>query len=670
VPAADQVQRGPIRRLVRAVRADADTRAALAVALVAGLTYANAVVNGFTLDDDTVIQKNPLVHHLSACWRAFAHPYWPDHTPGGQYRPLAIVSFALDWAATAGSAQWMHAVNVVWHIGACLLVWRLLRELLPRGGALAGALYFAVQPVHVEAIASTVGRCDLMAAVFVLAGVLAHRHGRWTAVPLYAAAVASKESGAVMLGLVAASDAIFAPAPDGSAHAPGLGGVRAAVHAAVRPAARALRRRWRFYAGYLAVAAVYAGALALVFRHRPLVDLAPAWFHATVMDRWLTEARVVPEYVRLLVAPFELRLEYSPRVIEVAHTVTPTVALGLALVGLAVICAILAWRRAPAASFGIVWLAIAISPVSNILFASGVVLAERTLYLPSVGMAALVGVGSVWAWRRLCAVGDGKGEGEGTGGMIVHAAGRAAVGRRVALAAGAVVLAAFGVRSWTRTSVWHDDKRLLLTSLALEPESYRTHLRAAIILDHDGDWRAAEHEFAVARTLYRGDPYTYEGAAMVADMHDEFAVADRLYDSASLITPGLYEVYIKQARMRYRARDFAGAIRSARVAYLAERDSVGALNVLTGAAQQIGDFAGAEWAFRRGLADHPRDTALHRQYSWMLAARGDSVASRREAARAAGALPPAPGPPQAATGRAFCAPRGAGSGAGDVCNSF
>ena len=54
---------------------------------------------------------------------------------------------------------------------------------------------------------------------------------------------------------------------------------------------------------------------------------------------------------------------------------------------------------------------------------------------------------------------------------------------------------------------------------------------------------------------------------------------------------------------------------------------------------RIGDFSSAEWAFRRGLADHPRDTALHRQYSWMLAARGDTAASRREASRASGQQP-------------------------------
>lgn len=184
-----------VRMAARRWEALGEARAAVWVALVAGLGAINGVAGDFTLDDEGVIVKNPLVHHLSALWRSFGQPYWPEATKAGQYRPLAIGSFALDWFLSGGSSHWMHAVNILWHVAMCVLVWRLLRDIMPTGGALVGALYFALQPVHVEAIANTVGRCDVMAATFVVAGVLAHRRGHWTAVPFYAAALASKEWG-------------------------------------------------------------------------------------------------------------------------------------------------------------------------------------------------------------------------------------------------------------------------------------------------------------------------------------------------------------------------------------------------------------------------------------------------------------------------------------------
>lgn len=582
--------------------------AAAMVALVAALSHINGVANAFTFDDETVILKRDLIRHLALSWQAFAHTYWPENTPAGQYRPLAIISFAVDWALSGGSAQWMHAVNIAWHVAACVLVWRLLRELLPAGGALAGALYFAVQPVHVEAIANTVGQCDIMAAAFVIAGVLAHRRGSWAAVPLYAAALASKESGAVLPGLAAASDLI-------------LGGLVPTAAGAVVLRGRALWRRQRpLYAGYVGVAIVYGAVLAYVFRHHQLVSVAPAWFHTTVIDRWLTEARVVPEYVRLMLIPIDLKIEYSPRVIDIAHGMSGLVVLGLALIAVATAVVVYSWRRAPAVAFGIVWFAVAVSPVSNLVFASGVVLAERTLYLPAVGAALITGWAAQALARRLSE----------QGGWALRVGPRRVVG-----ALGLVVLSALAARTWTRTAVWHDDKKLLLTSLISEPESYRTHARAGVILNLRHDWQGSEREFAISRTLFAGDPYVYEAAAMVADMQDQFGVADKLYDSASLVLPpGMFEVYVKQARMRYRAHEYAGAIQSARAAYLLDPDSVQVLNVLTGSAQKIGDFASADWAFRRGLSDHPADTTLHRQYSWMLAAVGDTGASRREAVRA------------------------------------
>ena len=42
-----------------------------------GACYANALANGFALDDNDVIARNPLVRALSGVVRSFAHSYWP-----------------------------------------------------------------------------------------------------------------------------------------------------------------------------------------------------------------------------------------------------------------------------------------------------------------------------------------------------------------------------------------------------------------------------------------------------------------------------------------------------------------------------------------------------------------------------------------------------------------
>ena len=49
-----------------------------------------------------------------------------------------------------------------------------------------------------------------------------------------------------------------------------------------------------------------------------------------------------------------------------------------------------------ALGFGLLWMVITLSPVSNLLFLSGILLAERTLYLPSVGFVAA----AAWLFLR------------------------------------------------------------------------------------------------------------------------------------------------------------------------------------------------------------------------------------------------------------------------------
>ena len=104
----------------------------------------------------------------------------------------------------------------------------------------------------------------------------------------------------------------------------------------------------------------------------------------------LTMLQVVPMWLRLLVWPAHLQIDYSPNEIVASSGLGPNETLGLALIVGAVVAMYLARRRAPAISFGLAWCAVALFPVSNIVPTS-IVMAERTLFLPSVGFLIAVG---------------------------------------------------------------------------------------------------------------------------------------------------------------------------------------------------------------------------------------------------------------------------------------
>jgi len=598
-------------------RQDASWPAAASIATAASVVYLNTLANAFALDDTDVIANNPLTHQLSGVGRAFAHTYWPEASRVGQYRPLTIAAFTVDWVLSHGSPVWMHGVNIVWHVIVCLLLWRLLRTLASPGAAWLGAMIFAVHPVHVEAVANLVGRAELMCAAFVLAAWLAHRRGSWIAAPFLACALFAKESGIVFVGLALASDVLIPGDPTAAR-------TRMAPPLHVnddRGVARSPGQAWHLYAAYGAIIAGYVGILDLIFWRRglPLVRVAAPWQHATALTRWLTVLRTVPHYWRLLLFPLHLHIDYLPRVIDASGAITPDAIAGAGLVVVALLLAIATRHRARLIALAIVTFAVAISPVSNVLFPSGVVLAERTLYLPSVSVAFFV----TWTWATFSS----------------RRAEWPPRYSRLVAAAAALALIGFGARTWLRNPVWRSTNAAILASLRDEPLAYRAHERAADVLERAGDTTAALREYAIARHLYPDDAYLYEAAATMLSRRgaDGRRTAIVLLDSARLVDPSPYDDAIRRAWARYAAGDFRGAIGFARVAYTMYPDSVNAVLVLTQAAQQINDVPDADAAFRRALADHPRDPALHRSYAAMLASVGDTAGARREQAEGDGA---------------------------------
>ena len=550
------------------------------VVLVSILVYGNALQNGFVLDDGPVVLRNPIVHSLDGLWRAFTEPYWPPPSQGGQYRPLGTISFAIDWVAGGGDPRWFHLTNVLWHAAAGLLVWFLAIELLAPAAALIAALLFAVHPVHVEAVSNVVGRLEPMAAVFVLGALLAHRKASWWAPVLFGLALLAKESAITFVGLALAHDLLLA------------GGWRQAL--------RAGRGR---YAAYGLTTVAYVAVLLIVFQGNSFTYPAPTFIGASTGERLLTVATIVPHYVRLLLAPIHLSGDYYPQVIVLATGVTPAGLIGFALAVALGVAVRRAWRPVPEAAFALVWIPIALAPVSNVFFPS-VALAERTLYLASVGACLTLG-------------------------FIAQRIGRE---RLTLVAAAAAVIVALGsARTWTRTPVWQSDKSYILTLLRDHPESYRAHLVAGRVLASQGQLAAAAERFETAATLFPRDFTSAHHAATVAIQMGRFARADSLLQLALRAAPDNAELMLTRADVRYGMKDDAGAIRIARRALELAPDSIRGWVIVAAAGQRSGDLPAAQSAMLQAVRRAPAQWQLRARYADLLLVRGDTAAARVQA---------------------------------------
>jgi hypothetical protein len=451
------------------------------VALVALAVYASTLSYQFVYDDRYVIVLNTRLHDLANWWEIIVQPWWP----AGLYRPFTSLTFAANWALGQGAPFGFHLVNVLVHAAASALVWVLASRLMPLPAALAGALLFAVHPVHVEAVASVVGRAETLATLFVLLAALCYlRYGDPGGEE---ARTAARRRGA---GFGALAAGVLALASKESAFAlPAILLVVdwAGAQARAEEYSTRLARTWRLWCATLVVSLGW-----LWLRTAVVGDLvgdtpAPGLAGTSLGERIAIMLPVVTEYLRLLLFPLRLSADYSPDFLPASPVFSIPAFLGLALFLGCVALALWARRRAWVVTAGLAWTGASIFVVSNLVVPTGVVLAERTLYLASAGVCLAVGWAWGWGFQRR---------------------------PRMAVALLALVLAVAAGRTWSRSGVWRDDATFFPRLIADAPGSYRADWVAGMLSYMAGDSVSGE------RLMWKGFR-TYQGNAA---MWSDFAV--------------------------------------------------------------------------------------------------------------------------------------------------
>ncbi len=454
-------------------------RLLVAAALLGAGAYAATAGFQFVYDDVHIIQNKALLHSL-ANWREILRTTWWGHS---LYRPFTELTFALDWTLSHGDPRWFHVVNVLLHGAVSALVYALARSGLSPVGAGAAALLFAVHPVHVEAVANVVGRAELWAALFTLVAALAYRwDGRLAARGNHTwrrAATSLASLLAVFLGMASKETAFATP------------GVLLLVdwwegQRTGEGAAPTFRRHWVLWAATVALSLewlwIRAGVLGELAGDHPAAGLEGEG----LLGRAVVMAPVVLQYARLLFFPARLSADYSPNFLPVPGSFTGSVAAGLVLAAAALALAFRARQRAPALAFGIAWIAGTLLIVANLIVPTGVLLAERTLYLPSVGAVVMLGWLAAWAeanWRH---------------------AGVALAGLGVALGM---------ARTATRIPVWSDNARFFPQLVKDAPGSYRSYWVAGAMAYDAGDPRRGEALLRRALDIYPLHPRMWETLA-------------------------------------------------------------------------------------------------------------------------------------------------------------
>jgi Flp pilus assembly protein TadD len=144
---------------------------ALLLMLMTILAYQPVWHAGFIWDDDVYVTGNPMLHSI----RGLAQ-IWCDPTATAQYYPLVHTSFWMEYHLWGLNPLGYHVVNVLLHILAAILLWRVLVRLQAPGAWLAAGI-FALHPVAAESVAWVTERKNVLSTVFYFAAALAY--WRW-----------------------------------------------------------------------------------------------------------------------------------------------------------------------------------------------------------------------------------------------------------------------------------------------------------------------------------------------------------------------------------------------------------------------------------------------------------------------------------------------------------
>ena len=473
----------------RAVCAPARATHLVLIALLGLATNARSIENRLVYDDLMIVATNPNFATFGTLLGSLDDPYW--YISRNLYRPLSTFSLGVDWLVGGGSPVIFHVENLLLHALATVLVGLLAARWLPAIGAYAAALTFAVHPVHVEVIATAVGRAELLCAVMLLGIALvasADRaptfRTRLTIGILAALALASKEVG------------VIAPAV-------------AFVVARMRTA------DWRSLA-HLVLPAVVGVIPLLVMRFLVLGEFAGDLPHpALVLGAWTTRVGLalatLPTTLLTLVVPRVAPIDVAPSLPDALGPSPIAMMVGgvILLLGIAG----LIWHvfRPMPVTLGIVIIGAALLPVMNLLFPSGVVLSGRTLYTATIGGGIMMGSIAAHLWARSPST------------------------RKLSMASVGVWVVSAALISARDMRNWRDEPHLSESMLTRHPGSFRAHVYAAEIARSHGDMRVASTHYREAVALFPREKHLlFSAAGTVLSLGDTAAAMAWLAEAVNI----------------------------------------------------------------------------------------------------------------------------------------
>jgi len=550
----------------------------LILLLVSFAVYYNALFGAFVYDDKSQIVDNPWIRDISNIPTIFSRSVWSFRSGAAilqYYRPLMHIVYMLTYSLFGLNPLGFHLVNILFHCGVSVLVFLVIRRLLPEQRSPVSPVYFsppfiaamlfASHPIHTEAVAWIAGLPDVAYAFFYLLSFYFYilfrdgvKKGHLLSVLSFSAAALFKEPALTLPIMLIAYDYLLKKS----------GGTMLA----------GIKR----YSLYIVVSGVY-----LSVRYYALRSVAPTEFYAD-LNTYQLIINVFPlfrEYLTGLLLPFDLNF---------CHTFHPVISLfeangmiSMIVAVLFLIAAVAAYLKRRLLCFSLLFIVVPLLPVFYIKAISWKPFAERYLYLPSVGFVFLTAIFLSWANEKLP---------------------RAARSITIVF----IILAAlYSLGTINRNKVWKDQFNLWSDTVRKSPDSAEAHNNLGNEYAAQGRMDSAVTEFQAALRLKPDyiEAYYNLGNEYAAQGQLDRAVAE--YQTALLLQPDYAEAHYNLGIAYASQNQWARATAEFQAASRLIPDSAGVHNNLGIAYASQNQFDKATAEFQAALRLQPDYAEAH-----------------------------------------------------------
>ncbi len=447
-----------------------------------------------------------------------------------------------------------HLTNIVLHILVALCILWLVTILFgDRLLAFLTALFFVVHPVHTEAVSYISGRADVLAGLFMLLsliGYIKNLRSRSLGCSLLAPL-------GYLLALLSKESSIILPV------------VLLLYHYTFR-----VKIKMKDFTPIMVIGLVYIAARLTLLR-----ALVPAAAHpATAFERIPGFFVAITAYVRLLLFPFHLHMEYGNRTFDLLDARAIT---GIAIACIALVYAARNRQRHGLLSFSVFWFFSALIPVTNI-YPINAYMAEHWLYVPSIGFFLILarGAGYMYGTRALKAV-------------------------AVALVLGLVMF--YSTATVRQNGYWREPLAFYERTLRFAPDIPKMHYNLGNVLKDMGKAREAivSYKRAIELNPYYAQAHTNLGLAYKSIGRKEDAVVS--YQKAIEIDPAMAQAYNNLGIVYHDMGKVAEAVAAYQKAIEIDPRYAQAYNNLGTAYHDLGKEDEAAGAYKKSIEIDPRD---------------------------------------------------------------